>query len=230
MTQRSDAAICHRVVTKANTSPAPRRRDREKTGKAILDAVGRLILRDGLSGVGINALAREAGVDKVLIYRYFDNLDGVYCGYAEHGDFWWSVEDMLEGIGEIGTLAEALKTGMRRHAAEMQKRPVTLAVIAAEPANRTPLVVALEEVRERRSLELMAEIARRFPVPKGADPAVLTGLLAAAIDYLIARAQKIRVYGGVGIRTEDDWTRIFETMDAMIDGALAPRSRGRKKS
>ncbi len=56
------------------------------------------------------------------------------------------------------------------------------------------------------------------------------GLLAAAIDYLIARAQKIRVYGGVGIRTEDDWTRIFETIDAMIDGALAPRTRGRKKS
>ncbi len=87
---------------------------------------------------------------------------------------------------------------MRRHAAEMQKRPVTLAVIAAEPSNRTPLVVALEEVRERRSLELMAEIARRVAVPKGADAAVLTGLLAAAIDYLIARAQKIRVYGGVG--------------------------------
>lgn len=218
------------MVTKARSKPAPRRRDREKTENAILDAVGRLILRDGLSGVGINALAREAGVDKVLIYRYFGDLDGVYSAYAEHGDFWWTVEDMLEGIDEIGSLADALKTGMRRHAAEMQKRPVTLAVIAAEPSNRTPLVVALEEVRERRSLELMAEIARRFAAPKGTDAAVLTGLLAAAIDYLIARAQKIRVYGGVGIRTEDDWTRIFETIDAMIDGALAPRSRERKKS
>lgn len=217
------------MVTKIEEQPAPRRRDREKTEKAILDAVGRLILRDGLSGVGINALAREAGADKVLIYRYFGDLDGVYSAYAEHGDFWWSVEDMLRD-DDAATLADAMKAGLRRHAAEMRKRPVTLAVIAAEPANRTPLVVALEEVRERRSLELMAETVRRYPVPKGADLAVLTGLLAAAIDYLIARAQKIRVYGGVEIRTDENWERIFETVDAMIDGALAPRPKTRKKS
>ena len=217
------------MVTKVKEQSVPRRRDREKTEKAILDAVGRLILRDGLSGVGINALAREAGADKVLIYRYFGDLDGVYSAYAEHGDFWWSVEDMLRD-DDAATLADAMKAGLRRHAAEMRKRPVTLAVIAAEPANRTPLVVALEEVRERRSLELMAETVRRYPVPKGADLAVLTGLLAAAIDYLIARAQKIRVYGGVEIRTDENWERIFETVDAMIDGALAPRPKTRKKS
>ena len=216
------------MVTKKKLT-APRTRDREKTGKAILDAVGRLILREGLSGVGINALAREAGADKVLIYRYFGDLDGVYRAYAEHGDFWWSVEDMLEGIEEIGSLAEALKTGMRRHAEEMRKRPITLAVIAAEPENRTPLVVALEEVRERRSLELMEAIGAHYPVPESADLAVLTGLLAAAIDYLAARARKIRVYGGVGIRSEEDWTRIFVTVDAMIDGALAPAPQARKR-
>lgn len=216
------------MVTKKKLT-APRTRDREKTGKAILDAVGRLILREGLSGVGINALAREAGADKVLIYRYFGDLDGVYRAYAEHGDFWWSVEDMLEGIEEIGSLAEALKTGMRRHAEEMRKRPITLAVIAAEPENRTPLVVALEEVRERRSLELMKAIGAHYPVPERADLAVLTGLLAAAIDYLAARARKIRVYGGVGIRSEEDWNRIFVTVDAMIDGALAPAPQARRR-
>ena len=218
------------MVTKPKKAPAPRNRDREKTVKSILDAVGRLILRDGLSGVGINALAREAGADKVLIYRYFGDLDGVYRAYAEQGDFWWSVEDMLEGIEEEATLAEALKTGMRRHMEEMRKRPVTLAVIAAEPENRTPLVVALEEVREKRSLDLMQRLAGYFEVPKGADVAVLTGFLAAAIDYLLARARKIRVYGGVGIRTDEDWERIFATVDAMIDGALAAKSQPAKRS
>lgn len=216
------------MVTKTKTD-APRRRDREKTEKAILDAVGRLILRDGLAGVGINALAREAGADKVLIYRYFGDLDGVYRAYAEHGDFWWSVDDMLEGVGEAQTLADALKAGMRRHAEEMRRRPVTLAVIAAEPENRTPLVIALEEVREKRSLDLMKVIAARFDIPKQADMPALTGLLAAAIDYLLARARKIRVYGGVGIRTDDDWSRIFITIDAMIDGVLSIPAQSRPK-
>jgi len=229
LTAQAASHICHRMVTNEKTSSAPRRRDREKTEKVILDAVGRLILRDGLSGVGINALAREAGADKVLIYRYFGDLDGVYRAYSERGDFWWSVEDMLEGLEDAESLADALKAGVRRHLREMQKRPVTLAVIAAEPENRTPLVVALEEVRERRSLELMKRIAARFAIPQEADLPVLTGLLAAAIGYLAARARKIRVYGGVGIRTDEDWSRIFATIDAMIDGVLCIPAQGRPK-
>lgn len=216
------------MVTKGKTQAKPR--DREKTGQAILDAVGRLILRDGLSGVGINAIAREAGADKVLIYRYFGDLDGLYSAYAENGDFWWTVEDMLAAAEGAATLGEALKAGLRHHAAEMRKRPVTLAVIAAEPANRNALVVALEEVRERRAIETMEAIAARYGMPEGADIAALTGLLAAAIDYLLARARTIRVYGGVEIKTEKDWERIFATIDAMIDGALASaRPKGRKR-
>lgn len=219
------------MVTKRKETQASRPRDREKTGKAILDAVGRLILRDGLSGVGINAVAREAGADKVLIYRYFGDLDGLYRAYAEAGDFWWTVEDMLASVASAATLAEALKAGLRFHAAEMRNRPVTLAVIAAEPENRTPLVVALEEVRERRSLDLMTRIAARYDVPEGADIPALTALLAAAIDYLLARARSIRVYGGVEIKTPRNWERIFTTIDAMIDGALAPaHPKGRKIS
>lgn len=210
------------MVTKEKPKPAPRRRDRAKTGKAILDAVARLILREGLSGVGINALAREAGVDKVLIYRYFGDLDGVYRAYAEHGDFWWSVEDML---GDATDISGALKNGLRRHAAEMRKRPVTLAVIAAEPANRTPLVIALEEVRERRTLELMKIVFERHGAPEGIDALAITALIGAAIDYLAARARKIRVYGGVEIRTDKDWERIFATVDAMIDGAFTVAAR-----
>ncbi|MEQ8267613.1 MAG: TetR/AcrR family transcriptional regulator [Parvibaculum sp.] len=210
------------MVTKAKETPAPRQRDRARTEKDILDAVARLILREGLSGVGINALAREAGVDKVLVYRYFGDLDGVYRAYAEHGDFWWSVDDLL---GNAEDLAGALKDGLRRHAAEMRKRPVTLAVIAAEPANRTPLVIALEEVRERRTLELMKIVFKRYGAPEGVDVMAVIALIGAAIDYLAARARKIRVYSGVEIKTDKDWERIFATVDAMIDGAFAAAPR-----
>lgn len=220
------------MVTKpaTQTRTQPKTRDREKTGRAILDAVGRLILRDGLSGVGINAVAREAGADKVLIYRYFGDLDGLYRAYAESGDFWWTVEDMLSATEDAAALGEALKAGLRQHAAEMRKRPVTLAVFAAEPSNRNALVVALEEVRERRSLELMEAVAARYGAPEGIDIPALIALLAAAIDYLLSRARTIRVYGGVEIKTEQNWERIFATIDAMIDGALAPsRPKGRKR-
>ncbi|MFU8830406.1 MAG: hypothetical protein ACNA8P_13365 [Phycisphaerales bacterium] len=35
----------------------------------MIRAVGTLLARDGFQGMGVNAVAREAGVDKVLIAR-----------------------------------------------------------------------------------------------------------------------------------------------------------------
>ena len=43
-------------------------RDRGQTQQILIGAVGRVLAKDGFVGLGINTIAREAGVDKVLIY------------------------------------------------------------------------------------------------------------------------------------------------------------------
>src|ERR1700683_223442 len=87
---------CHRMVTNDMKSRAAR--DSRATRERILDALGTMVMRDGLASIGVNALAREVGCDKVLIYRYFGDLDGVFSGFAARGDFWWSVEELTGGI------------------------------------------------------------------------------------------------------------------------------------
>lgn len=49
----------------------------DKTRGRILDAARQILARDGFAGLGVNALAAEAGVGKPLVYRYFDNMQGV---------------------------------------------------------------------------------------------------------------------------------------------------------
>jgi AcrR family transcriptional regulator len=49
-------------------------RNKEETKARILAAVGKLLAESGFRQLGINAIAREAEVDKVLIYRYFGDL------------------------------------------------------------------------------------------------------------------------------------------------------------
>ena len=206
------------------TIPAARKpsRDAAAMRARILDAIGRMIVRDGLASVGINALAREAGCDKVLIYRYFGDLDGVYAAFAACSDFWWTVAELVEGIDPATTsLAEAGKRILRRSTTAIRKRPVTLAVLAAEPVERTPLVVALESVRERRALDLLRWLAERYRVPKHVDFAPVTLLLSSALTYVAIRARKIRVMNGVPIKAEKDWERIFAATDAMIDALFA---------
>ena len=45
--------------------------------------------------VGVNAIAREAGVDKVLIYRYFGGLPELLRQWGASGRFWPSVDELL---------------------------------------------------------------------------------------------------------------------------------------
>ncbi len=197
------------------------RRDPEETKARILDALARLILRDGLAAVGVNALARETGADKVLIYRYFGDLDGAYRAFAERGDFWYRAEDLLAGVDPARmTLADAVKLSLRRHAAEIRKRPVTLAVLAAEPANRTALVIALEDIREKRALEIAEWLAAQYRIPRGLDIEAIAALLAAALNYLAARSRKIRVFSGVKIKSDADWERLLKAVDRLVDGVF----------
>ena len=207
------------MVTKV--SPRPAERDAAAMRRRILDAVGEMIVRDGLKSIGVNALARAAGCDKVLIYRYFGDLEGVLEEFAEACDFWWTVEELTAGLDPRGQPpAGALQILLRRHAEAIRARPVTLAVLASELTERVPLVTALEAVRERRSLELAAWISARFEIAPSVDFAAISMLLGVAVNYLAARARDIAVMSGVGIRTDDDWERLYKALDALIEGAL----------
>src|SRR5271155_5339461 len=72
-------------------------RDRERTRGKILAAVGRVLARKGSKGLGINAISREAKVDKVLIYRYFGGIDQLYRAFALEGNTFPSLEEVAEG-------------------------------------------------------------------------------------------------------------------------------------
>jgi AcrR family transcriptional regulator len=196
-------------------------RDAAAMRERILAAIDRLVLRDGLAGVGVNALAREASCDKVLIYRYFGDLGGVYAAFAARSDFWWATGELTAGIDPAKVpLAAAMKLILRRHAQAIRARPLTLAVMAAESLHQTALVIALEEVRERRSLELSRWIAGHYGEPEGVDLEAIGMILGVALNYLCVRARTIRVMSGVPVKTDRDWERICAAVDAVIEAVL----------
>jgi AcrR family transcriptional regulator len=63
------------------------KKNREITEKNIYEAFLFLLKENGPKGVGINAIAKKAGVSKELIYRYFGGIKGLLLKYAQTGDF-----------------------------------------------------------------------------------------------------------------------------------------------
>lgn len=59
------------------------KRNRQRTEQTIYDAACSLLAEQGFQAFGINAVAQAAAVDKVLIYRYYGNLDGLLARIAE---------------------------------------------------------------------------------------------------------------------------------------------------
>jgi len=61
---------------------------RDQTRERILDAAKRVLAETGYARFGVNAVAREAGCDKVLIYRYFGGVEGLAEAMGDSLTFW----------------------------------------------------------------------------------------------------------------------------------------------
>lgn len=57
-------------------------RDRAQTEQRLIEAVGHMITEEGYEKIGINRIAARAGVNKILIYRYFGGLQGLIDAYV----------------------------------------------------------------------------------------------------------------------------------------------------
>lgn len=215
----------------------PRERDRAATKTRLLKAVEELIAQQGFGAIGINAIARRAGADKVLVYRYFGGLAGLLSAYAEEGDFWWRVDEILAeplpGPDDADGLSSCLADIFARHVAFLRTHPVTLEVIAWELARRNELTEALESVRESRSREMMCRLAARFDLDERdflASVGPMFALLGAAANYLAARGHRLEVFNGIDLRSDEGWRVLEHAATGMIagvsGGAVSTRSIG----
>ncbi len=68
-------------------------RNKERSKKKFLDAVGKILKTKGYAGLKVNDIAATAGVDKKMIYTYFGGMDGLIDEYIRSQDYWSKVTD-----------------------------------------------------------------------------------------------------------------------------------------
>jgi AcrR family transcriptional regulator len=201
-----------------------RSRDRAATEERILVAVGEVLARDGFHALGINAIAREAGIDKVLIYRYFGGLPELLKKWGASGHFWPTAEELL---GQDGATVQALSVEARyalffdRFIDALRARPLTIEILAAEIVERSELTAILETEREQwgEKVEMLfvGEAFNARPELRG-----ITLLLVAGVQYLLVRARTIRVFGGIDLQSDAGWATLKASLNAASRPLLAP--------
>lgn len=63
-------------------------RDKEKSMRRFITAVGKVIQEKGYTALGGASIAKEAGLNKSLIYKYFGGVDQLVEVYILQRDFW----------------------------------------------------------------------------------------------------------------------------------------------
>jgi AcrR family transcriptional regulator len=185
----------------------------------LIGAVGTLLARDGFKGLGVNAVAREAGVDKVLIYRYFGGLPELTTAFGREGNFWPSIKELAGGDVEAYSrmpTAEQLSKLSRNFMNAIRTRPITQEILAWEMVERNELTTELETIRENTMMNFFDMF---FPATDtGPDIAAMGAIIGAGVSYLVSRARQISIYNGVNLDTEIGWQRLEQAMDTMIRG------------
>ena len=188
-------------------------RGRLKTEQRILDAVGTLLLEQGYPAVGINAIARQAGCDKVLIYRYFGGFDELLLAFAETATLWWEVDEIIfESAADCARipLHEYLQTLLDRYVAALEARPLALEIMAWEMSAQNNLTQALARIRSERGMELVKRIRSYYHQPN-IDIGGILGVFGAAINYLVIRTRK----QSQQYKTEE-WWRLQQTIARLL--------------
>lgn len=191
-----------------------RSRDRTATEAGIVSAAERVLLREGWTGLNVQTLAAEAGVDRKLIYRYFEGIEGVVERLAARLDLWLGDTLASEPPSQATTYRQFARETLIAYLRALRGSPLIQQLLAWELAQDTPMLRRLEQAR---SGVMQAWVERRRPHlarPPEGDVVALNVVLLAAVQLLALAASRRGMFGGV-VLDEAGWSRIEAAIDRL---------------
>jgi AcrR family transcriptional regulator len=200
-------------------------RNREATRQALIQAVGELLADKGFTHLGVNALARRAGVDKVLIYRYFGGLPGLIKAFGQESDFWPSIEELADGDIEYFkglSLEQKLVSLGSNFLKGIRKRPLTQEIMIWEMAQHNEFTKELEAIREKRMLQFAQMFIKAERVEETTvDLMAIMAIIGAGLSYLVCRTRKgMHCYNSLQLDTDEGWQRVEMAIRQIVKSVL----------
>lgn len=197
-------------------------RNKSETKQKLIDAVGRIIKKDGFSNIGINSVAKEAGVDKVLIYRYFKNIDGLLKSYINQKDYFINIPQVNDEDEKLSTEKEILNFGKNLFKDQIKyilKSKELQEILLWELITKNSITTTIAEEREKHGLERLKKIKKSLGKTE-ADIAGISAIILAGIYYLTLRSREVDVFNGINLQSKHGWNRIEKSIDFILEKSL----------
>ena len=186
-------ALIHQLVNYEKMPPAPanvvelRTRDADRTQQAILRAAMAEFAEKGLGGARIDAIADRAGINKRLIYYYFDGKDPLFLAALEqtYADIRSAEQALhLESIDPVEAVRRLVAFTWRHYV----EHPEFLNLLNSENLHRARHLKQSKRIREMNSpliqtLGDVLERGRRDGVFRGGVDPVQLYISIAGLSY-----------------------------------------------
>lgn len=194
-------------------------RDKDRTKNKMIQAVGKVLLKKGYTGLNASTIAKEAEVDKRLVWTYFGGLDPLVEEYISRRDFWKftatdSINDLL-GTNN-GIKKEQVSDLLKSQFEALLYDNVLQRIIHWELSESKSFLRNISDQREAIGEELFKHIAHQFNNETKQIRAI-TALLIGGIYYLALHGKvNGSLFCGLDIHKEEDKLLINKTIEQII--------------
>jgi len=194
-------------------------RNKEQSMQKFIDAVGYIITKDGFKSIGVNAIAKQAGLDKVLIYRYFDGLDGLLRAFAKQKDFYINISNIIQKEiedAQAHQLKDLIIKVLTGQLYELKKNKELQEFMLWEMLERNEITIAIAKEREEKGYELSNKLKEKMKIQNNNSDAVMA-ILISGIYYLVLRSRTVDVFNGVELNSEKGWQQIENAIQVIVN-------------
>lgn len=201
-------------------------RNKERTRRKLIDAVGKLFAKEGYTSLNAAKIAATARLDRKLIYLYFGSVDELIECYLSEQDYWKPERNSF--IAELLQSRRTLKQEdmlliLKGQLDAMLKDKSFQKLIQWELSQKNEMLRQFAEDRDQMGEQLFALTDAYFS-DRDADLRAVLALQVAGIYYLALHA---RVNGsnfcGIDVRTPEGKERIEAALGQILKDTYAKK-------
>ncbi|MFC7525731.1 TetR/AcrR family transcriptional regulator [Parapedobacter sp. GCM10030251] len=142
------------------------KRNSTQTKEKLINAIQEILLEEGYGGLGVNKLAKKAGVDKRLIYRYFGSYNNLLEQFILKKDYWINIVDNVDNVltkSKSLSLQEIVFFYLEKQMSIFYHDKVLqqLTLWHLNEPNH-PVFLKINEIREKTSSHVLRKMSLRF--------------------------------------------------------------------
>lgn len=193
----------------SSTKSSPKiTRDRAATERAILNAAREVLVEQGFTGFGVNAIARAAGCDKQLIYRYYGGLDGLVNALGHELSALFGEQLTAASSAHPNSYAEFVEQMLLALLRTFRSSDLLLRIAAWEILEPSPVTRRLAEARGQALMQWVKQRRGDMGPPDDIDFGAINAILIAAVQHLALSAHATGGFGGAQLVSDEDWARV----------------------